>query len=129
MGRRLIVLDASALLAVFRNERGADIVTAALSESEMSSINVAEVLSKIVERGGDGKAALRDIRAMGIEIIPYDEQQALKTAELRRVTSPKGLSLGDRACLALAASRNCAAMTAERQWKGLAHGVQIALVR
>lgn len=129
MGRGLIVLDSSALLAVLRNEAGADIVIAALPESEMSSVNVAEVLSKAVERGGDEKAALRDIRSMGIKIVAYDEELALKTAQLRSITSPRGLSLGDRACLALAASRNCPAMTAERQWKGLAHGVEIALVR
>jgi PIN domain nuclease of toxin-antitoxin system len=125
----VIVLDASALLALLNGERGADVVYAALEASIMSAVNLAEVLSKVVERGGTATAAMSDIQSLGIAIEPFDEGQALVAAELRRLTAAGGLSIGDRACLALAAMKGADVMTADRVWASLPHGVKVNLIR
>jgi PIN domain nuclease of toxin-antitoxin system len=125
----VIVLDASALLAYFRRERGSDIVASVLAESIVSTVNLAEVLSKAVERGEDAAAIHRDIRALGVVIVPFDEEQALRAALLRRITTPKGLSLGDRTCLALALLNDCEALTSDTKWSGLPHGAKVRQIR
>ena len=130
MGRGgVIVLDSSALLAYFRRERGADIVASVLTQSTISIVNLAEVLSKAVERGQDPKAMHTDIRALGIAVAPFDKEQALRAAFLRRLTTQKGLSLGDRVCLALALVNNCEVLTGEHVWIGLPHGAKVTLIR
>ena len=125
----MIVLDSSALMAYFRRERGAEIVASVLAEGAISTVNLAEILSKAVELGEDAAAILRDIRALGVVIIPFDEEQALRAALLRRITTPRGLSIGDRACLALALLNDCDALTGDREWSGLPHGAKVRLIR
>lgn len=125
----MIVLDASALIALFLNEPGADVVKGSLAEGVVSIVNVAEVLSKFVERGQAPESTLADIRTLGISIHPLDEQQSVIAAQLRRITVSKGLSLGDRCCLALATVNKCEVMTAERAWPALPHGVKVTLIR
>jgi len=125
----VIVLDASALIALFNNEPGADVVKAKLSSAAISIVNVAEVLSKFVERGNAPERTLADIHALGIAIYPLDEEQSLIAAQMRRITISRGLSLGDRCCLALATVRKCETMTADRAWPALGHGVKVTLIR
>src|ERR1700722_1824490 len=105
-------------MAYFRRERGAEIVASVLVEGAVSTVNLAEILSKAVERGEDATAIHRDIRALGVVVIPFDEEQALRAALLRRITTPKGLSLGDRVCLAVALLNDCEALTGDREWGG-----------
>ncbi len=119
MSKAMSVLDSSAILAVLNAENGAANVEPLLSSSIVSSINVAEVLTKLVERNISLKKALEDFLKLGLEIVEFDVNQAAKVAELRLVTKHLGLSLGDRSCLALAISENITAVTADKIWSSL----------
>jgi PIN domain nuclease of toxin-antitoxin system len=119
MSKVTSVLDSSAILAVLNAENGAENVEPLLSSSIVSSINVAEVLTKLVERNIRLKDALEDFLKLGLEIIEFDIKQAAKVAELRPVIKHLGLSLGDRSCLALAISENITAVTADKIWSNL----------
>lgn len=126
------VLDASAVLALLNREDGFEAVAAVLPAAVLSAVNYAEVISKLRERGVPTEAVVEAVRSLGVEIVPFTEEQALQAGDLRPLTKPLGLSLGDRACLALARTRACAAMTAERAWDdrlSAATGVEIVRIR
>ncbi len=111
-----VVLDASALLVWLNEEAGADKVDKALSHACMSTVNLSEAGARLSDAGVPDEA-LRDVLDVGIEIVPFDENLALAAAELRAITRPYGLSLGDRCCLALGWRRKLPILTAETQWK------------
>ena len=113
------VLDASVILAFLNSENGADIAEGYFPHSVVSSVNLAEVLSKAVEAGHTAKTAVGSFDLLNLTVIDFDFDQAQKTAELRPLTRHLGLSLGDRSCLGLAILRGAAAVTANRNWKGL----------
>ena len=117
MNRR--VLDSSAILAVILMEPGSEIVAPLLEGSLVSCVNVAEVFSKLIEKGLLTDTTATDFLQLGLEIVEYDFEQAMKTAELRPLTRHLGLSLGDRSCIALAILRNATAVTADKDWKKL----------
>ncbi|MUG99497.1 PIN domain-containing protein [Scytonema sp. UIC 10036] len=129
------VLDASALLAYLQGEPGAKIVaTALIQNSVISSINWAETLTKLAERGQDPDVVATQLTNQGLlnnalQIYTTDESLARSIAKLRVPTQPLGLSLGDRACLALALSLNLPALTCDRVWANLNIGVHITLIR
>jgi ribonuclease VapC len=124
------VLDSSAVLASFYGEAGADAIDAILRESVISTVNAAEVISKLVERGMTAAMARSALIDTGIEIVPFDLDQAEVTGDLRGKTRAQGLSLGDRACLALAKRINGRAVTADRAWISSEDlGVEIVLFR
>ncbi|WP_019011721.1 PIN domain-containing protein [Deinococcus aquatilis] len=126
----MTVLDASAVIAWLRQEPGADQVDVALQNAAViSAVNFAEVLSKVGERGGDVRAAARDLRIEGLRVEPYGDEDAVVTAELRVLTQAQGLSLGDRACLALARRLGLPALTADQQWANINVGVKVQLIR
>jgi ribonuclease VapC len=109
------VLDASAVIAMLRSEPGADIVWSASSDAVISAVNYSEVLKKTIERGGTGEAAAAFVRGLSIAIIPFDETLAAVSADLYPQTKQHGLSLADRACLALGIQRSCKVLTSERR--------------
>jgi ribonuclease VapC len=129
------VLDASALLAYLQGEPGADSVATSLTQgTAMSAVNWAEVLSKLLERGKMPQAVtaqLRDLGLLGqaIQICPVDEALALIIAKLLPSTRAMGLSLGDRACLALALTLNLPALTADKAWSNVDAGILVQLIR
>ena len=126
----MIVVDASAVIAWLRREPGAEQVDAAWQdEPVISAVNLAEVLSKVGERGGDVRAAARDLRIEGLRVEAYWDEDAVATAELRLATRAQGLSLGDRACLALAGRLGVPVLTADQQWAGTKVGVTVQLIR
>lgn len=125
----MIVLDASALLALLLDEPGAGEVAARLDGARMSTANLAEVLSKSEERGGDAKALLSQIARTPIEMLPLSVSVALGAARLRPRTKTLGLSLGDRICLALAQELDCEAWTADKRWQSANLGVPIHVIR
>ncbi|MCW5691511.1 MAG: type II toxin-antitoxin system VapC family toxin [Pseudolabrys sp.] len=125
----MIVLDASAVLAAVNNERGADRVIAALEVASISTVNYAEVVTRMIDWGFTADEARMSIEAMGVAIFPYDEELALRTGELRMSTKRFGLSLADRACLALAERERAVVLTADRQWSGLDLEIDIQLIR
>jgi ribonuclease VapC len=125
-----LVYDASALLAVVFNETGAETVIEYLSEpgGEVSAANLAEVGSKMAERGLAVSQVQRELASFALDVASLDEPQALLVAGLRKSTMALGLSLGDRCCLALAQSRGAAVVTADRSWKKL-KGFDVKLIR
>lgn len=130
-----VVLDASALLAFLLKEPGGERVKEALLHGAvMGAVNLAEVGSKLAERGLDPGEVFAHLRARGIlgqalEVFPFTEEDALEAARLRPLTRSLGLSLGDRACLALARRLGLPALIADATWEGLAVGVGVEVVR
>ncbi len=111
------VLDASAVLAVLNNETGANQVIPLLPEAVISSVNLAEVGSKLIENGMDKNTAEIAVSIIGIgKVIEFDEDLAWEAAALRPLTKHLGLSLGDRACLALSSQLKVPAITADKEW-------------
>lgn len=123
------VLDASALLATIRLEPGADIVDEHMPGATISSVNMSEVVAKLVDGGMPPQAAVRAASGVNIHVHPFDAQQALHAGMLRGVTRQYGLSLGDRACLALGAMLGVPVLTADRLWAKLDLSVEIQLIR
>lgn len=123
------VLDASAILALLLSEPGSDAVAERIEGSLASTVNISEVLAKLLERGIETEAAWSQIGPLMQTIVPFDAEQARLTAELRPATRSLGLSLGDRACLALAKQHKCPVLTTDRQWKKLKLDIQIVVVR
>jgi PIN domain nuclease of toxin-antitoxin system len=127
----LAVLDASALLALLLGEPGGDSVLAVLPEAALSVVNLAEVVGHYARNG----AAESDIRLildpLPIDLIRLDDGLAFVAGLLLPVTRSAGLSIGDRACLALALRLRVPALTADRSWEKIAGdvGVEIRLIR
>lgn len=124
-----VVLDSSAVLALLWNEAGSNLVMARLGGAIVSAVNVAEIYAKCAERSQDVEAARRVLQNMPLEIRGFDEPQALLSGKLRVLTRPFGLSLGDRACLAMAILEKRPVMTADRTWQKLDLGVEIIAIR
>jgi ribonuclease VapC len=123
------VLDASAVLAVYFDEPGAENVRTALPGSLLSSVNYTEIIGKCLDRGELLDGALRKLAAMGLSIVAHDAQLARRAGELRPLTKRLGMSLADRACLALAERERMPALTADRSWKSLGLAIDIRLIR
>lgn len=124
-----MVLDASAVLAFLRDEAGGDVALERLPGGLICAVNLTEVAQKLVDDGlsdFDVRAALGDL---AVTIMAFDEGLALKAGLLRRSTRAKGLSLGDRACLALALREGLPALTADHLWAELDLGVEVVLIR
>ncbi len=121
------VLDASALLAVLFREVGFDAVP--LEGSAVSAVNWSEVVQVATRRGAD-VGGLRDaLAAEGMVVAPFTPAHAEAVAELWPATRAAGLSLADRACLALARSLGVPALTADRAWDGVVKDVEVVVVR
>lgn len=123
------VLDASALLALLHDEPGADQVQEALEGALVSAVNWAEVVQKSLGRQVDVEGMLQDFSDAGVVFEPFTPVQAELAAHLWVQTRRLGLSLADRACLALAVEHQFPVLTTDRAWSGLDLGVEIQLVR
>lgn len=125
----MIALDASALLAFLFREPGQEQVAATIEQACLSAVNLAEVLGRFARDGHDARMVLARLSATELEIVPFTTADAAIAASLVPATQPLGLSLGDRACLALALARNIPALTADRSWSQLDIGVKIEVIR
>jgi ribonuclease VapC len=126
--RAVTVLDASALLALFNDEPGAQAVLDALAgDCLVSAVNQTEVLTKLLDKGLSRAEAASVMESVEIQVLAFDASQSLEAAWLRRETRVLGLSLGDRACLALARSRKAVALTADRPWSQVADAVGVTV--
>ena len=124
-----VVFDSSALLAIAFEEEGADAAARRLSGAIMSAVNASEVIARFVDLGASGEEARTSLVAFGLEIRPFDATCAVAAGLLRAETRGKGLSLGDRACVALAIREQAEIVTADRAWATLDLGVEVALIR
>ena len=125
-----VVLDSSALLALAQAEIGAPIVASAVAEgAAMSTVNLSETYAVLAKAGASLDRAQVLIAALELTIFPFDEDFAMRTAALRVPTMHAGLSLGDRACLALARSLGVRALTGDKQWTNVDVGVELQLIR
>lgn len=124
-----VVFDSSAVLAIAFGERGADRAADALGDGILSAVNASEVVARLVERGASDKDAEASLRDFGLAIRPFNEALAIAAGLLRRTTRGHGLSLGDRACLALARRERAPVLTADRSWVALGLGLEIELIR
>ncbi len=124
-----LVADASAILACLHGEPGGEVAARHLPGAVVSAVNLAEVGARLADRGVPDEAARRAIVSLGMVIAPFDEDLAYASAALRPATRRLGLSLGDRACLALARQLAAPVLTADRAWSELEIGVEVMLVR
>lgn len=125
------VLDASALMALLRDEPGADRVKNVVDDSAVSTVNQSEVVA-ILARAGVGEADIRELLGrLPVTWVEFDSELAFACGMLMPDTRRAGLSLGDRACLALARRLNVPALTTDRAWAHIADavGAKIALIR
>jgi len=123
------VLDASALLTLLNAEKGADLVQELLPRAVISSVNLAEVVTRLSLLNIPEIEIHEILNPLGLEIISFDEDQAFQAGVISKITQSLGLSLGDRACLALAVTTHKRVVTADRIWKDLKLGIEIQLVR
>lgn len=126
-----VVLDASAVLALIFEEPGSDEVEPYLPGALISTVNVAEVFTRLINLGMPEDTAGSVFEALQLSVISFDQAQAVTTAAIAPATRPAGLSLGDRACLALARGRALRALTADRAWGDIADeaGVSVSQIR
>lgn len=123
------VLDSSAILAALLREEGAEVVAGYRGDALVSAVNLAEVAAKFADLGASPTEWLYPFSLMGLEVVAFDEDQALASGHLGKSTCRLGLSLGDRACLQLAAHRGLPAVTADRAWAELDVGVVVRVIR
>lgn len=124
------VLDASAVLALLNGEPGAVRVAAAVQAGAIvSAVNFSEVAAKLLEANMPQGAVEESIRILDLSIASFGTEMAFRAAALREPTRRQGLSLGDRACLALAQAEGVPVLTTDRAWADLALGVVVEVVR
>lgn len=125
-----VVLDSSVVLAVLQGEAGGDSARRRIGAlaCSMSSVNYAEVAGKLSNNGFSPPEIREFIRELSIEILPFAEHHALIAGQLRPATRERGLSLGDRACLAHARELDVPAITMDRAWRDVSVGVKIEVI-
>ncbi|MHB1591371.1 MAG: type II toxin-antitoxin system VapC family toxin [Sulfuricella sp.] len=123
----MVILDASAILAYLHNEPGWQAVEPCIlnATAHASTVNIAEAASKLIDRGVPPDEALSSITILNLKLLPFAAQESAETARLRPLTRSRGLSLGDRACLATARLHRMAVLTADRPWLEFATDLQL----
>jgi PIN domain nuclease of toxin-antitoxin system len=115
-----VVLDASAVLALLYREPGHDTVARLLDGAVISSVNWSETLASLTRRGLVDHMPVQALLALGVQVLPFGQIDAERAARLWPVGRAGGLSLGDRACLAVAqAHAGGTAVTADKAWAEL----------
>lgn len=125
------VLDASALMALLYGEPGLERVAAAVATgAAISTVNLSEVIAKLADRGAPEREIRYTIETIELDITEFDANDALAAGLLRPSTRTAGLSLGDRACLALAQQSGAPVLTADRAWAAIdLDGVEVQFIR
>lgn len=123
------VVDASALLAAVHNERGGDYVQERIQDCIVSSVNWSEVLQKLGRAGVDIETVEQGLEALGLVVFDFTEEDAHLAAAFWPVTKDLGLSLADRACLALGQRLQATVITADRVWNEAELDVEVELIR
>ncbi len=131
MGQLRFVLDSSAVIALVLGEAGSDLVDAAIEESVISTVSLAEVVEVLRRRGLSVRDARAALAALALPTIAPDEETAIEAGLLAAATRGHGLSLGDRFCFALARRLSAIALTADHAWLGAGShtGIKVELIR
>lgn len=124
-----VVLDSSAIVALVRSEVGAEAVAAVLPQSLVGVVNEAEVLSVLIRYGSPPEAARDIVLQLPYKRVDLDAELARRAGMLWRDLKPRGLSLGDRCCLALAERERLPVLTSDHRWTDLPLDVEIRLFR
>jgi ribonuclease VapC len=129
MSSGVVILDASAVLAYLFGEKGGETVLAELGRSVVSAVNWVEVSQRAMALGAWADSSRSEFESTGACVVSVEAVHAERAALLREPTRANGLSLADRICFALAASRNAPVMTADRAWVKVDVGVEVLLIR
>jgi ribonuclease VapC len=124
-----VVLDASAVLALFLKEAGAEIVAQHTQGAIMSAVNVEEVAARMLQRGDKLEDIAADLQSLSVEFVPFHREQAFLTASLKAVCQGLNISLADRVCLALGMERGLPILTSDGKWEKLGLDVTLRLIR
>ena len=124
-----LVIDASALLALLREEPGADLVAQHVRHSAISTVNLTEVIEIVEMHGGNAGEVIAAVARLEVDIIPFAERHSVLAAAYRPRVKGKNISLADRCCWALAAALESPVLTGDRDWVGLDHGLEIKPIR
>jgi PIN domain nuclease of toxin-antitoxin system len=122
-----VVLDASALLAMLQREAGGTDVADVLTESFISTVNWTEVVQKSLQNGMNMSGVRTDLEEVGLQIVVFNADDAEVAAHLWQTGS--GLSLADRACLALGIKLGAPVLTADRYWTTVETGAEVQVIR
>src|SRR5262249_31392058 len=110
-----VLLDASALIAMARDEPGGDVVAAHLERAAISTVNLSEVYSKAHRRNATLEGAVQQISKLPLSIFTFSAEEAAIAASLLPKAKPLGLSFADRACLAVAMNRGMPVLTSDHE--------------
>jgi PIN domain nuclease of toxin-antitoxin system len=124
-----VVIDASAVLALLNQEDGSDEIAHLIGNAIISSVNLSEVVAKLADAGIPEQYIEQILSNLNLEVVPFNQEQALIAGKLRPSTKSLGLSLGDRACLALSLSLQLPVVTTDRLWANLNLDIEIRVVR
>ena len=116
------------MLALLQAESGWEAVANYLPHLALSAVNYSEVVAKLAGKGMPENKVVEVLGGLSLRIIPFDEEQALRSGMLRPLSQPLGLSLGDRACVALGVYLDLPILTTDKAWKSLPLG-DIRVVR
>jgi PIN domain nuclease of toxin-antitoxin system len=112
-----VVMDASAVLALIRDEPGADKVALQVGRAAISAINLQEIIKELALSGLDVETIRELLDELRLDVRAHDVEAAYMAAGLHAQTKEFGRGLGDRSCLALAMQLGVPALTADREWK------------
>lgn len=129
MNDAAFVADASAVIALLTREPFTQFDPRRLTNASISAVNLSEVLARLQETGMPESEATVAVGRLNLRVVAFDEPQARIAARLRAATRHAGLSLGDRACLALATALGYEVVSADRAWARVDVGVEIVLIR
>ena len=125
-----IVFDASAVIALLRDEAGADMIASYAGDALLSAVNLQEVIKALLMRGFSLEVARAMIDALHLEIRPHTSEDAYSAAGLYAATKAHGRGLGDRTCMALAISEGLPALTTDQDWAKISiPGLTVTLAR
>jgi len=124
-----VVLDASALLALLNRESRHEEVARAVPDAAISAVNLSEVAAKLAEGSMPEEAIREALEGLALEVHDFGRELAFRTAMLRPLTKSRGLSLADRACLALGQRLDLPILTTDRAWEEIELEVEVRLIR
>ncbi len=123
-----VVLDASAILAMLRDEPGADEVAEVIDSALVSVVNEAEVIGKLIWRGQSPEQALDVVGSLPYRLVDLDRDLCRRAGSWWAATKRQGLSVADRCCLALAEREGLHAFTTDASWADISIGVEVHLI-